>query len=124
MPHRRRPGPLEPSGCKAIIVALLLTPSISVGAAKETAVNALPGRAVVPLRFEPCTLAAPELPITIAAGCATVEVPLDHAHPEGQRIQLAVARVASMNTGSGSGLLAVLATLATASWMRCPSGWA
>ena len=96
MPHRRRPGSLEPSGCKAFIVALLLTPSIGVGAATgETAVSALPGRAVVPLRFEPCTLAAPELPITIAAGCATVEAPLDHTHPEGRRIQLAVARVAS-----------------------------
>ena len=97
MLQRRRPVPLEPSRCKALAAALLLaTPLVAAAATGPGAANDNgAGRAVVPLAFEPCTLAAPDLPITIAAGCATVDVPLDHARPAGPRIQLAVARVAS-----------------------------
>jgi pimeloyl-ACP methyl ester carboxylesterase len=45
------------------------------------------------LSFEPCTLAAVGLPSTVAAQCASLEVAEDRAHPEGRRINLAVAWV-------------------------------
>ena len=43
-------------------------------------------------QFEPCTLAAPSLPITVAARCATVESRWIDAHRADRRIELAVAR--------------------------------
>jgi pimeloyl-ACP methyl ester carboxylesterase len=52
-------------------------------------------RAAEALAFEPCTLAVPELPVTIAARCATYSVPLDRARMHGPRIDLAVAKVSS-----------------------------
>lgn len=45
------------------------------------------------LSFEPCTLAAVGLPMTVAAQCASLEVPENRADPEGRRISLAVAWV-------------------------------
>jgi pimeloyl-ACP methyl ester carboxylesterase len=47
------------------------------------------------LQFQPCTLAAPGLPITTAAGCATLEVELDRGVPGRGRLALAIARVPS-----------------------------
>jgi pimeloyl-ACP methyl ester carboxylesterase len=45
------------------------------------------------LRFEPCTLSAPGLPVTVAAQCASLDVPEDRSRPQGRRIRLAVAWV-------------------------------
>ncbi len=43
------------------------------------------------LRFEPCTLAAAGLPVTVAAQCSSLEVPEDRSRPQGRRIRLAIA---------------------------------
>src|SRR5512143_2120535 len=43
------------------------------------------------LRFEPCTLSAEGLPVTVAAQCSSLEVPEDRSRPQGRRIRLAVA---------------------------------
>jgi pimeloyl-ACP methyl ester carboxylesterase len=45
------------------------------------------------LSFEPCTLAAVGLPTTVAAQCASLDVPEDRANPEGRQISLALAWV-------------------------------
>ena len=47
------------------------------------------------LEFEPCTLAAVGMPVTVAAQCSTLEVPEDRGRPDGRRIPLAVAFVPS-----------------------------
>jgi pimeloyl-ACP methyl ester carboxylesterase len=43
------------------------------------------------LQFEPCTLSAPGLPVTVAAQCSSLEVPEDRAGPQSRRIRLALA---------------------------------
>ena len=43
------------------------------------------------LRFAPCTLAAPGMPVTVPAQCTSLEVPEDRSHPRGRRIRLAIA---------------------------------
>ena len=48
-------------------------------------------RALGSLRFEPCTLAAAGLPVTVAAQCSSLEVPEDRSRPQGRRIRLAIA---------------------------------
>jgi pimeloyl-ACP methyl ester carboxylesterase len=45
--------------------------------------------------FQPCTLAAEGLPMTVAARCATLRVPEDHSRPRGRQIDLPIAWVAS-----------------------------
>jgi pimeloyl-ACP methyl ester carboxylesterase len=45
------------------------------------------------LRFEPCSLAAPGMPITVAAWCSSLEVPEDRSRPTARRIRLSVAWV-------------------------------
>jgi pimeloyl-ACP methyl ester carboxylesterase len=61
------------------------------------AICAVPGaeaaRRLGSLGFEPCTLAAVGLPTTVAAQCASLEVPENRADPAGRRISLAVAWV-------------------------------
>ncbi len=47
------------------------------------------------LEVQPCTLSAAGMPVTVAAQCATLEVPEDRARPDGRRLQLAVALVPS-----------------------------
>ncbi|HET7844919.1 MAG TPA: alpha/beta fold hydrolase [Xanthomonadales bacterium] len=47
------------------------------------------------LAFEPCTLATELMPQTVDARCARLEVPEDRAHPEGRKVSLAIAWVAS-----------------------------
>lgn len=47
------------------------------------------------LAFEPCTLASPGAPVTVAARCARLSVPEDRSRPAGRRIDLAVAWVPS-----------------------------
>ncbi|HET9693780.1 MAG TPA: alpha/beta fold hydrolase [Steroidobacteraceae bacterium] len=47
------------------------------------------------LEFTPCTLAAPGQAATLAARCATLEVPEDRLRPHGRRIELAIAWVPS-----------------------------
>jgi pimeloyl-ACP methyl ester carboxylesterase len=85
MPRRRRPASAEASGRSALAAGLLLAASLMTGSA----------RAADRLTFEPCTLAAPDLPITIAARCATYFVPLDRTQTQGPRIELAIAKVPS-----------------------------
>jgi pimeloyl-ACP methyl ester carboxylesterase len=43
------------------------------------------------LHFEPCTLAAPGMPVTVPAQCTSLEVPEDRSRPRGRRIRLAIA---------------------------------
>jgi pimeloyl-ACP methyl ester carboxylesterase len=43
------------------------------------------------LQFEPCTLSAPGLPVTVAAQCSSLEVPEDRDRPQARRIRLALA---------------------------------
>ena len=50
------------------------------------------------LAFEPCALAAAQL-TPVEAQCATVEVPEDHADPQGRRIELAVAWIPAGGEG-------------------------
>jgi pimeloyl-ACP methyl ester carboxylesterase len=45
------------------------------------------------MAFEPCTLAAVGMPVTVSAQCGTLEVAEDRAQPAGRRITLAVAIV-------------------------------
>ncbi|MGB5101878.1 MAG: alpha/beta hydrolase [Steroidobacteraceae bacterium] len=66
---------------------------LAVGCALAPAVHAT--RAIGTLEFEPCTLAAVGMPVTVAAQCAVLAVPEDRARPDGRRIQLAVAFVPS-----------------------------
>jgi pimeloyl-ACP methyl ester carboxylesterase len=47
------------------------------------------------MAFEPCTLAAVGMPVTVSALCGTLEVVEDRAQPGGRRITLAVAIVPS-----------------------------
>ena len=47
------------------------------------------------LEFEPCTLAAELQAATVDARCTTLEVPENRAAPDGRRIKLAIAWVAS-----------------------------
>ena len=47
------------------------------------------------LAFEPCTLAAAGQAVTLAARCASLEVPEDRARPGARRIELAIAWVPS-----------------------------
>ncbi|HSQ70605.1 MAG TPA: alpha/beta fold hydrolase, partial [Steroidobacteraceae bacterium] len=58
-----------------------------------TAPGAEAARRLGSLGFEPCTLAAVGLPTTVAAQCASLEVPENRADPGGRRISLAVAWV-------------------------------
>jgi pimeloyl-ACP methyl ester carboxylesterase len=52
-------------------------------------------RASIAMTFEPCTLAAPGLPVTVSGQCGRLAVPLDRSTNGGRRIELAIARVAS-----------------------------
>jgi pimeloyl-ACP methyl ester carboxylesterase len=45
------------------------------------------------IEFEPCTLAPKSVPATVDAQCATVQVPENHADPDGRTIELALAWV-------------------------------
>jgi pimeloyl-ACP methyl ester carboxylesterase len=47
------------------------------------------------VEFEPCSLSAVGMPISIAARCAVLDVPEDRARPGGRRVQLAIALVTS-----------------------------
>jgi pimeloyl-ACP methyl ester carboxylesterase len=74
---------------RPILIALLLLVALP-AAADSTAT-----RTLGTLGFEPCTLAAVGLPVTVSALCGTLEVPEDHAQPQGRRLDLAVALVPS-----------------------------
>jgi pimeloyl-ACP methyl ester carboxylesterase len=45
--------------------------------------------------FQPCTLTTQGLPMTVAARCATLRVPEDHARPSGRQLEIPIAWVAS-----------------------------
>ena len=47
------------------------------------------------LAFKPCTLAAAGQAVTLAARCASLQVPEDRSHPDARRIELAIAWVPS-----------------------------
>ncbi|HEX9208513.1 MAG TPA: alpha/beta hydrolase [Steroidobacteraceae bacterium] len=51
------------------------------------------GMAYGKLQFEPCTLASPGVPQTVAARCSRLSVPEDRSHPGGRHISLAIAWV-------------------------------
>jgi pimeloyl-ACP methyl ester carboxylesterase len=74
---------------RPIPIALLLLLALPVAA------DSAATRRLGDLSFEPCTLAAVGLPVTVSALCSTLEVPEDRARSEGRRITLAVAVVPS-----------------------------
>ena len=45
------------------------------------------------VRFEPCTLAAAGVPVTVAAQCASLDVPEDRSNPKGRHLRLSIAWV-------------------------------
>jgi pimeloyl-ACP methyl ester carboxylesterase len=57
--------------------------------------DAPPARRAGALPLEPCTLAAPGSPTTVAAFCGRLSVPEDAAAPDGRAIELAIALVPS-----------------------------
>jgi pimeloyl-ACP methyl ester carboxylesterase len=74
---------------RPILIALLLI--VGLPAAADSAVT----RRLGSIGFEPCTLAAVGLPVTVSAHCGTLTVPEDRAQPEARRLELAVALVPS-----------------------------
>lgn len=64
--------------------------------------TAQPDGAVAPLSWSPC---ADQIPQIAATECATLSVPLDHAAPAGERIDIAVARVDSADDDDQIGSL-------------------
>ena len=72
----------------ALIAFLLL---LALPAAADPAATHARGQ----MAFEPCTLAAVGMPVTVSALCGTLEVAEDRAQPGGRRITLAVAIVPS-----------------------------
>lgn len=60
--------------------------------------NPAQARSLGGLEFEPCTLATPGAAASVEAYCTTLEVPQDHADPEGRQIELAVAWVPARNS--------------------------
>src|SRR5215467_4494625 len=76
-------------GASCAILLALLAPQVC---AAEPAGVAHRGNE---LRFEPCTLAAPGLPISVTAQCARLAVPLDRADADAKHIELAVAKITS-----------------------------
>lgn len=73
-------------------LALLATGFGTIAAATGVSATPIPYGG---LQFEPCTLTTPGQPLTVAARCAKLEVPEDRAHPQGRRIELAIAWVPS-----------------------------
>jgi len=72
-------------------------PPASAATAERAPADPVPPRKLGALEFQPCTL-APKLSIaTVAAQCTHMAVPEDYAHPEGRKIQLAIAWVPSKN---------------------------
>ena len=69
-------------GVLALLLSLLAGPAAA-------------ARSLGRLVFQPCTLAAPGLPQTVAAQCTSLEVPEDRTRPTGRRIRLAIAWVPS-----------------------------
>ncbi len=74
---------------RPILIALL--PLIGVPAAADSAAT----RSLGAMGFEPCTLAATGLPVTVSALCGALGVPEDRAQPQGRSLDLAVALVPS-----------------------------
>ncbi len=52
------------------------------------------------LDFQPCTLAPKLATATVEAQCTRFTVPEDYAHPEGRKIQLAIAWIPARNDGA------------------------
>ena len=57
----------------------------------------VPTRRLGALEFKPCTLAPKLTTTTIAAQCTQLSVPEDYAHPQGRKIQLAIAWLPAHN---------------------------
>jgi pimeloyl-ACP methyl ester carboxylesterase len=72
------------------LIAFLVFLALPVAAADSAATHARGAMA-----FEPCTLAAVGMPVTVSALCGTLAVPEDRAQPSGRRITLAIAIVPS-----------------------------
>ena len=58
--------------------------------------------ALAAVDFEPCVLTAIGERAEVSAKCATLEVPLDPGDPDGQLIELFVARVAALAGSAGA----------------------
>jgi pimeloyl-ACP methyl ester carboxylesterase len=65
--------------------------------ASATNADAPPPRKLGSLAFEPCTLASKSASASVAAQCAKLSVPEDYAHPQGRKIQLAIAWIPAQN---------------------------
>ncbi|HEV2606373.1 MAG TPA: alpha/beta hydrolase [Xanthomonadaceae bacterium] len=63
----------------------------------STAADPVPRRRLGTLEFQPCTLAPKFMTATIEAQCTHISVPEDYAHPEGRKIQLAIAWLPARN---------------------------
>lgn len=74
---------------------LRLTPLLLSFMACAASADAPVARRVGELVLEPCTLAGPSSPTTVAAYCGRLPVPENRADPGGRRIELAVALVPS-----------------------------
>jgi len=72
---------------------LLLVPLLAAAALVQPA--RAEGLRLGTLAFEPCTLATELMPTTVDARCTTLEVPEDRAKPDGRKVSLAIAWVAS-----------------------------
>jgi len=68
-----------------------------VAAAASTPAGPLPLRRLGVLEFQPCTLAPKLTTAIIEAQCTRMSVPEDYAHPEGRKIQLAIAWLPARN---------------------------
>jgi pimeloyl-ACP methyl ester carboxylesterase len=71
---------------RSLLPLALLTALLPAAAAVEA-------RSLGQVRFEPCTLAPKAVPTTVDAQCASVQVPENHADPQGRQIELALAWV-------------------------------
>lgn len=60
----------------------------------------LQARSLGELEFEACTLATPGAAASVEAFCTTLEVPENHAEPEGRQIELALAWVPARNSAA------------------------
>ena len=75
-------------------------PVIASATASAASAEPAPLRKLGALVFQPCTL-APKFAITaVEAQCTRMQVPEDYAHPNGRKIQLAIAWIPAHNEGA------------------------
>lgn len=76
--------------CTPLLLALACA-ALAVAASANAAADE--ARQLGSLRFAPCTLSQPGLPIAVEAQCTTLSVPEDRANPDGRQISLGIGWV-------------------------------